>query len=391
MALQTPALDRIFPASDHHSVPSLVRDSLLPDERPVWIGGPARWGLFSATPFVLILVGAFGYLTYVGAASEVSAWQYLMMMAAAQSGSKALILPGLAAGYLVVLGLALRDPRGRWTYVVTDRRLMTFYKGQKLREADVSRLNRLTVIRGIDGRLRNKGHVVWARVSREHGEGGRGPDQGRHGFRGMPEPRQWKERLLAWGKAVTRMAADDASSFRNRATEPAAGNATVAGLRRIVNRDFGFSMTLPEHWVGRIGFQERAPFRILGVKMPFEQILEKSNEPLHKPSAAWNFIKVTGRSGMKFNVNINQGSPIASFETSRDKVGKSLIEADGQWRCGPLTGYRVDYRYLERLHCRFGMLAGDGFHMLINVTIPPDQADDLLPAVDAVFGSIREA
>lgn len=75
-----------------------------------------------------------------------------ILPASDQGGSKALILPGLVAAYLVVLGLALRDPRGRWTYVVTDRRLMTFYNGQKLRDADVSRLNRLTVIRGIDGR-----------------------------------------------------------------------------------------------------------------------------------------------------------------------------------------------------------------------------------------------
>lgn len=382
-------LDEIFPPSHVQDAPLVVESELQRGERLVWFGSPFRWGLFNATPFVLILVGAFGYLTYLGAASEASAWQYLMMIASAQSGTDALILPGLAAGYLVILGLALRDPRGRWTYVVTDRRLMTFYKGKKLREADVSRLDRLQVVQGIDGRLRNVGDVVWARVNREHGKGGRGPDQGRHGFRGMPEPRQWKDRLLAWGKTVARLAADDARSFRERTADPAAGNISDAGLRRIANHNFGFSMALPEHWVGRIGFQERAPFTILGLKMPFDQILVKSNEALHKPPASWNFIKISGRSGMKVNINVNEGPPVASFETSRDKVGKTLIDAEGNWQCGPLAGYRIDYRYLDKLHCRFAMLAGDGFHVLVNVTIPPDQADDLLPAVDAVFGSIR--
>lgn len=389
MASSTPELLEIFPPSDLHNAPPGVEQELLRGEQLVWIGGPARWGLFNATPFVLILVGALGYLTYLGTASEASPWQYLVMMASAQRGTDALILPGLAAGYLVILALALRDPRGRWTYVVTDRRLLTFYKGRKLREADVSRLDRLRVIQGIDGRLRNFGDVIWARVGREHGKGGRGPDQGRHGFRGMPEPSQWKQRLLAWGEAVARLAAEDARSFQQQAADPAAGTASGAGARRIANRNFGFSMTLPEHWVGRIGFQERAPFRILGLKMPFEQILEKSNEPLHKPPESWNFITVAGRSGMKFTININQGSPVATFETSSNKVGKSLIDADGQWRCGPLCGYRVDYRYLDQLHCRFAMLAGEGFHMLVNITIPPDQADDLLPAIDAVFSSIR--
>ena len=69
--------------------------------------------------------------------------------------------------------------------------------------------------------------------------------------------------------------------------------------------------------------------------------------------------------------------------------GERLIDADGNWRCGPLSGYRVDYLNLDKLHCRFAMPARDGFHILINIIIPPNQADALLPAVDAVFDSIR--
>ena len=82
---------------------------------------------------------------------------------------------------------------------------------------------------------------------------------------------------------------------------------------------------------------------------------------------------------------------MATFETSRDKVGERLIDADGNWRCGPLSGYRVDYFYLDKIHCRFAMLAGDGFHILVNIALPPKQASNLLPAVDAVFDSIRAA
>ena len=386
---QTRELHEIFPPCDRASVPSDVEDECSRGEHIVWIGGPFRWGLFSATPFVLIPGGAFAYLAYLASASDSSPWQYLGMMVSTQTGTDALILPGLAAAYLVILGLALRDPRPRWTYIATDRRLMTFFKGRKLREADVSRLDRLEVVQGIDGKFRNIGDVVWARVGSSDSSSGRGPDQGRHGFRGMRDPLVWKQRLLEWGEAVRRHAARDAKAFEDRSRASAASTSPGDGMRLMNNRRYGISLTLPEHWVGRIGLQERAPFRIFGIEMPFRQTIQRSSEPLHKPPQSWNFITVAGRSGMKFNVNINQGPPVAAFETSRNKVGKSLIDADGDWRCGPLSGYRVDYIYLDRLHCRFGMLAGDGFHMLVNITLPPDQAEDLLPAVDAVFDSIR--
>lgn len=385
----TSELSGIFPPSDTRSIPTGVSNELGQNEHVVWIGGPARWGLFRATPFVLILVGAFGYLAYLAAGSETTAWQYLNWILSVQTGTDALIIPGLAAGYVVILGLAMRDPRHRWMYVVTDRRLMTFFKGRKLRETGTEKLDALQSLKGLEGRLRDIGDVVWSRGGGDYSSERRGADHGRHGFRGMQQPDVWKTHLREWGNALAGMAASDAKAFETRAADAGSESTGGDGLRRLANRKFGFSMTLPEHWVGRVGLQERAPFRILGLEMPFKQIKQVSNEPLHKPPESWNFITVAGRSGMKFHVNANQGPPVAAFETSRDKVGKSLIDADGDWRCGPLSGYRVDYRYLDKLHCRFAMLAGDGFHMLVNITMPPDQTDDLLPAIDAVFDSIR--
>ncbi|HMB39881.1 MAG TPA: hypothetical protein VKO85_12455 [Wenzhouxiangellaceae bacterium] len=63
-------LIELFPPSATDSVPSVVRDELSPGEGILWIGGPDRWGLFRATPSVLILAGAIGFLTYLGAASD---------------------------------------------------------------------------------------------------------------------------------------------------------------------------------------------------------------------------------------------------------------------------------------------------------------------------------
>lgn len=123
--------------------------------------------------------------------------------------------------------------------------------------------------------------------------------------------------------------------------------------------------------------------------MPFQQVQQRSNESLEEAPDEWNFIIVKGRSGMKFSVNINPGPPVATFERSRDKVGKNLFEADGEYRCGPLSGYRIDYRLMDDYYCRFAMLEGKDFHMLVNVTMPLDQAGDLMPAVGAVLDSIR--
>src|SRR6056297_218333 len=53
-------LIELFPPSATDSVPSVVRDELSPGEGILWIGGPDRWGLFRATPSVLILAGPIG-------------------------------------------------------------------------------------------------------------------------------------------------------------------------------------------------------------------------------------------------------------------------------------------------------------------------------------------
>jgi len=72
-------------------------------------------------------------------------------------------------------------------------------------------------------------------------------------------------------------------------------------------------------------------------------------------------------------------------------VGASLLDADGNLRCGPLAGYGVDYRVLDRMYGRYAMLAGEGFHLLATVMIPPRQADALMPAIEAVFDWVRSA
>ncbi|HKK57630.1 hypothetical protein [Marinobacter sp.] len=129
----------------------------------------------------MVLIVLFAYFSYLDAASDSSAWQYLMM-SSRLSGSDELIIPALVAGYLLVLGLALRDPRGRRTYVVTDRRVITFYKGRKLRQGGPEKLSQLQVVKGVEGQIRNIGDVVWARVQSTEFARGRRTGSGRGSY-----------------------------------------------------------------------------------------------------------------------------------------------------------------------------------------------------------------
>ena len=383
----TKELHEIFPPSDGRHPPAFVLDETVQAEEVLWHGKPDRRGFFRATPFAVAVVTAVVASVFMSADTGPIPWQYATSLVGATGEAEASMMIGLVLAFVALLALGLHDRRQRWTYVVTDRRLMTFHRGRKLREARPWHLDRLRVVPGVEGRVRDTGDVIWARIT----DNPRGPDRGRHGFRGMRDPEEWKRRLMQWREAVERRATEDARGFSGRFAEPAAAGAPASGSRAIENRRYGFSMTIPERWVGRIGLRQPAPLRLFGLELPIGRVREVSNEPLHAAPDDWNYIAVTGRSGMKFGVDISDGPPVAAFETSRDRIGDALVDADGDYRCGPLYGYRIDYVHLERQHNRFAMLAGDGFHVLFNVVLPLHQARELLPAIDAVFASIRES
>jgi hypothetical protein len=92
---------------------------------------------------------------------------------------------------------------------------------------------------------------------------------------------------------------------------------------------------------------------------------------------------------MKFTLNVDRGPAPVSSKTARARAGEALVDADEDLRQGPLTGYRVDARHGDKVHLRRAVLEGDGFHVRMIVAVPCAQADDLLPATDAVLASIR--
>ena len=174
-----------------------------------------------------------------------------------------------------------------------------------MRDTGTERLDRLRTLKGPEGCLRGIGDVVWACFNKEHTAEGRGPDQGKHGFRGMQQPDQWRARLVAWDDIVRNIAARNASAFSERAADSDRRSAPETNMRRLKNRSFAFALTLPKQWVGRIGGQESKPLRILGLNTPINQVRKLSDDPIYKAPETWNFITINGRSGMTFKLNVN--------------------------------------------------------------------------------------
>ena len=390
----TTELDELFPDTVPDRIPTAVAEALDDGERLVWVGGPDRWGLFRATPFVTAIALLVGASLFMAAGSGLTPVDYLGRLAGSLGVDPALVAGAAGLVFAGLLVASLRDPREAWTYVVTDRRLMTFHNGRKLRELGPERLGKLRVLQGLEGRLRNVGDVIWARIGSSDSTRSRGPDRGRHGFRGMRDPNNWAQRLVRWGDAVTAIAAQDARRFRQSVADadPSQSNGTDAGelpgVRRLVNERYGFGIAVPARWVGRIGTERRAPARLFGLELPFDTLSRDDEQPLHAAPLEWNYIDVQGRSGMKFTVRILDHPPRERCERVRTRAGDGLIETDDALRCGPLTGFRLDYRDGDRARIRHVMLEGEGFHLVAIFAAPPDRADGLLPAIDAVCDSI---
>ena len=153
-------LAALFPARSG-SHPPLVEDELASGETIIWSGGPERWGLFRMTPFVIAIIGFLVVLTVTGIqAGYAGPIDFVQGFLLDQRGSDALIVPVLGLLLLALMFWWMRDPRSKWLYVVTDQRLLVFYRGKKLREASPDELDKLQILEGVERRMRNLGNVV---------------------------------------------------------------------------------------------------------------------------------------------------------------------------------------------------------------------------------------
>jgi len=396
MTAVVPELRKVFPRSDPGQLPSYVTDELFGGEQVVWSGRPTRWGLFRGTPFIVVLLVAAGLLAYMARGSGLGPVAFLVMAQSAQHGARALILPGLVAIYLGFLASSMRDPRSRWIYVATDRRLMTFFNGRILRQAGSEGLDRLRVIQGPEMRLRGLGDVVWQVIrGGEQSNESTGPDQGRHGFRGMPEPEAWRQRLIQWREEVRRAGISEAREFADQSRECRQSRHRTEGIstsprsRTIAGGAHGMRITLPEAWVGKVGRIESVRPRLFGFELPIDRIRVRSSRPLHRAEPDWNFIDIAGRSGFGVRLRVGPGSLARSAEAG-DEAARAVAGCGKPVQYGTLTGYRSEQNLFGKACLLNVGLDGDGFHITVTATYPPAHRGTYGDALDAVIESIRQ-
>ena len=107
-----------FPRAPGDPLPPAIADQLDRDEPVLWHGGPDRWGLFRATPFVIAIVLTVGASVAMSSGSGLTPGEYLWRLAGSLGADPGLVAGAAALLFVGLLALSLRDPRSRWAYVV---------------------------------------------------------------------------------------------------------------------------------------------------------------------------------------------------------------------------------------------------------------------------------
>lgn len=377
-----------FPTPTSLEPDPAVRSELWAGEQVVWLGGPSRWGLFRITPALVVLAAAWGFSVYLTRTAGLNLWQYLQHLFGTAEGLGTWLPLGLAAFLAGLFLLSLRDPRKRWTYVVTDRRLMTFHKGEKLREAGPDDLDDLRVHDSVEARLRGIGDVLWRRHRQgSEAKGASGPDHGRHGFRGMADPHEWLERLEEWREELHRAAREASEEFA--AEGGRRGSGAAEGTTTLENRKYEFRLTVPAEWHGTAQTLESRPRRLLGFELPLSSTRTTASQPLHEAGEEWNLLEIAGRSGFGLKLMVHDGPPEKDFETLRAQMSSRLVSSDGDYQAGPFRGFRLDYTFTSNAYIRWVVLEGPGFHLELQALVKPDQKEAHLPAFEALLKSIE--
>lgn len=379
-------LKALFPGSAETGMDSTISSELFPNEHLIWQGGPERWGLLRMTPYLVVIVVLFALLGYAAHGRGLTMWQYLLWMMSSIQGPIEPMLGIGAVGLAAALGFSLRDPRRRWSYVATDQRLMTFYRGRKLRQVTPAGVDRLRTLPSLELRLRGLGDVVWAVYRGESGGGG-GPDQGKHGFLGVKDPDAWCRRIAAWADLLRSQAASSSDTVASKIEDVDRGR-TVEGLRTLRNIRYGFRITVPDDWPGEVALVERKPIRLLGVSLPVKRETKTNCRPVAQAEDDWNLLTLSKSGGLSLQLEARSAKPQSSQQGLNPMLRSRALESNDDLHCGPFRGHSVDYKLANRLAVRWVELAGTDCHLELKASMEPEQMVLHRRALDAIVGSI---
>lgn len=410
-------LRSLFPGEHPLSPHDWVADFLEPGETVIWQGTRERGGEYSIVSqvvrlllvvVVVVLVARFAGLSLAPLEAfldgEVPAYLWIPV------GVTALVV-------LVMLGMALRNPSDTWVYAITDKRLLTFYKGRNVRAALPADVERFAARRGIEGLITGIGSVTW-RLGNELEMDNRGPDRGRHGFLHIKDPVQMRDSLKQWRAMVyehadqsdTAFAAGVSAAEDERPEEtagagpvPIAGESASepapAGTIRVQNRRFGFSLLVPEHWSGKMCIRRIEKLKILGIQTPIKAYAYDNETELPATSDDWNYLALEGSADVSFELEVLEGPIPTTYDAQMEEVKrrgeeKGLIQSDPSIDQPPFKGFSmaanlapggvgIDTGIVRRI-----WLGTPDYHLSIYAKVAHGDSGAQSEAMDAMVASI---
>ena len=323
-----------IPSAD---VDARLRPHLDPEERVLWQDRPKPGSFFGP---VVIAGGLglvlFGLFLLLGVAGN-------MLTPQMQYGGAA----AAAFAGLVILAQGLRRRAARWSYAVTDRRLISVLGKRLIRSVTPEQLDRLTLtVRG--------NTVYWFRIhhnqSRSYDRGNAaGPDGRFIGFHGLADAEAVKAMIEAWRLAMSRRAAETASSFAQSRATPRPDEGTVAdGTRRIRHPQAGLSMDMPSDWQALVSTRTDAPLQIFGITLLPRFIRESEKRP-YAPDLDWNILQVKAAPEAGLVLTLADGPMTQTLEgVLSDRwsaiTGATILTQEPDYRAGPFRGFGVTRR-----------------------------------------------
>ncbi len=306
---------------------------LEPGELVHWQGAPANGG-----------AGAIlGWIVSAG------------LVAAGIAAAAGLVMagPGTAlavAGAGALFGVAgWMDRPARWTYALTDRRLLILRGGAMWAHATSETLENLRLRSNRDG----TSDVLWrdgARV-RVDRKGRR-----RTGFLRQRDGAALEGLIRTWHSIFAARSEIAAVAFTG---SPAASDATP-GAVRISNRDLGFRLEAPSGWTATVRRRTDGPLMVFGVTLLPRVVREGEPVPWNGQTGGWNALTLRGAQATGFDL-FAKAEPLSLTlrEVLDDPWARGLgietVETDPDVRIGPWRGFAV-----TRTLPRGGNLTGFG-------------------------------
>ena len=292
---------------------------LEPGERVHWQGGPVHGGSSDVIGWSVSLA-----LILAGAAAGAG------LLAAGPGAALAATAAGILFGFL-----KWRDRPARWTYALTDRRLLSLRAGVIQEQTGSDTLEGLRLSPNAGGTA----DVLWRDASNTRMKS---RHRRRTGFLRQREGEALVELIRTWRSAFAARSETAASAF----TASASASGAASGTIRIVNRDLGFQLDAPSGWKASVRRRTDGPLTVLGVTLLPRLIREGESAPWTGQPDGWNALTLRGAQAIGFDLFARPAPLALTLQQVLDDpwakaLGVETVETDPVNQIGPWRGFAV--------------------------------------------------